>query len=151
MDLVIDLETGNTESRPVDPADIHPIALDDFKQLMKLEVDQAAGRARSRYISVGPGQEATYMMKAAEADAYVAAGYPADTSGYPILTAEAQARGITVSAMANLIRATRDQWAAVAAAVEAIRIGSKLAIDAAGNIGEARSVRDSAVSQFDSL
>ena len=34
---------------------------------MLAEVDGAAGRARSRYITTVPGQEATYQMKAAEA------------------------------------------------------------------------------------
>lgn len=94
-------------------------------------IDSAAGRARARYVTVAPGQEATYQAKQAEADAYVAAGGPSDTSGYPILTAEAQARGITVAELADLVRGLRDQWLQAAASIEAIRIGGKGAVDAA--------------------
>lgn len=108
-----------------------PPPLDQVKAAAKARIDAAAGRARARYITVAPGQEATYQAKAAEADAYVAAGRPANESPYPILTAEAQARGITVSQLADLVRETRDQWMQFAAVVEALRIGGKLAVDAA--------------------
>lgn len=101
------------------------------KTAAKARIDAAAGRVRARYLTVAPGQEATYQAKAAEADAYVSAGRPADTSAYPILTAEAQARGIDVSQLADLVRETRDQWVQLAAVVEALRIGGKLAVDAA--------------------
>jgi hypothetical protein len=108
-----------------------PPPIDQVKAAAKARIDAAAGRARARYITVAPGQEATYQAKAAEADAYVAAGRPADTSAYPILTAEAQVRSIDVSQLADLVRETRDQWVQFVSVVEALRIGGKLAVDAA--------------------
>ena len=45
--------------------------------------------ARARYITIAPGQDATYAAKYADAAAYAAAGYPADTSNYPWIEAEA--------------------------------------------------------------
>lgn len=131
MLVSIDTETGEIETFDAAPDLPPPPPLDTAKAAAKSRIDAAAGRARARYITVAPGQEATYQAKAAEADAYVAAGRPAETSAYPILTVEAKARGIAVSALADLVRMTRDQWIQLAAAIEAKRIGGKLAVDAA--------------------
>lgn len=108
-----------------------PTPLDEIKSAAAARIDAAAGRARGRYITVAPGQDATYLAKALEADDYVALGRPSNETQFPILRAEAEARGITVSELADLVRATRDQWIQLAAAIEAIRIGGKLAVDAA--------------------
>jgi hypothetical protein len=127
------------------------VPLPEYKAQAKKAIDEAAGRARARYITAVPGQEATYQAKAAEADAYVAAGRPADTSAYPILTAEAQARGISVSALADLVRATRDQWIQLAAAIEALRIGGKLAVEAAADHAAVDAARDQTIHQLDQV
>jgi hypothetical protein len=132
-------------------AEYQPPPLSDYKESAKNAIDAAAGRARARYITVAPGQEATYQAKAAEADAYVAAGRPSDTTPYPILTAEAQVRGISVSDTADLVRTIRDQWVQLAAAIEAIRIGGKLAVDASSTHGGVNTARDAAISQLDAV
>jgi hypothetical protein len=125
--------------------------LSDYKSQAQDAIDQAAGLARARYITVAPGQEATYQAKAAEADAYVAAGSPADTTPYPILAAEAQARGISVSDMADLVRTTRDQWTQLAATIESMRIGGKLAVDAAADHASVDAAKESAVAQLEAV
>jgi hypothetical protein len=125
--------------------------LADYKAQAQDAIDQSAGRARARYITVAPGQEATYQAKSAEADAYVAAGRPADTSAYHILTAEAAARGVTVSAVADLVRATRDQWTQLAAAIEGIRIGGKLAVENAADHAGVDAARDAAIAQLGAI
>jgi hypothetical protein len=123
--------------------------LSEYKSQAKDVIDQAAGRARARYITVAPGQEATYQAKATEADSYVAAERPVDTTPYPILTAEAQARGISVSDMADLVRTTRDQWIQLAAIIEALRVGGKLAVDAAVDHAGVDAARDEAIAQLE--
>ena len=132
-----------------DPPPLPPLT--DYKSKAQDAIDQAAGRARARYITVAPGQEATYQAKAAEADAYVVAGRPADTTPYPILTAEAQARGISVSDMADMVRTMRDQWTQLAAAIEGIRIGGKLAVDAAADHAGVDAARDAAIAQLEAV
>ncbi|RME58088.1 hypothetical protein D6779_07220, partial [Candidatus Parcubacteria bacterium] len=59
-------------------------------------IDEAAGQARARYITVAPGQEATYVEKARQAEAFKAAGYPTpvDVNLYPLIDAEVQATGL---------------------------------------------------------
>src|SRR3954469_19016059 len=55
-------------------------------------IDVAAGVARSRYITVAPGQEGTYVYKAEHARAFKAAGYPAaNVADYPLVQARAEA------------------------------------------------------------
>jgi hypothetical protein len=125
--------------------------LTDYKSQAQDAIDQAAGRARAKYITAAPGQEATYQAKAAEADAFVAAGRPADTTPYPILTAEAQARGVSVSDVADLVRTTRDQWIQLAAVIEALRVGGKLAVEAAVNHAGVDAARDAAIAQLDAV
>ena len=71
-------------------------------------IDTAAGMARARYITIAPGQDATYAAKYADAAAYAAAGYPADTSNYPWIEAEASQTGLTPDAAAFRIKTTGD-------------------------------------------
>jgi hypothetical protein len=113
-------------------------SLDDIRAVAKAAIDVAAGRARARYITVAPGQEAVYVLKAAEADA----------GGGPILAAEAKARGITLDEMAALVRDTRDRWIAIAAQIEAIRASGKLAVDAAESHAAVDAARDEALARL---
>ncbi len=95
------------------------------------EIDNAAGRARSRYLTTVPGQEATYTAKYAQAQAYIAAGYPADTAGYSWVAQESLRTGLTPTQAADRIKATGDAWAnIIGPAIEGLRIGGKDALAA---------------------
>lgn len=90
------------------------------------EIDGAAGRARSRYLTTVPGQEATYTAKYAQAQAYIAAGYPVNTAPYPWISQEASRTGLTLTQAADRIKATGDGWAnVIGPAIEGLRIGGK--------------------------
>ena len=77
-------------------------------------IDAAASKARGRYLTSGIGQDSTYLAKASEAEAFLQAGSPADASAYFLLKPEAEARGITVAALASEVIAARDSWHQVA-------------------------------------
>lgn len=94
-------------------------------------IDQAAGAARARHITCTNGQESTYVSKAACADAYRAAGYPADTTAYPWIAVEAQALDLTPQACADAVIAQRDAWVAVGVEIEAARLQAKRRVGAA--------------------
>jgi len=120
----------------------------------KTEIDLAAGNASSRYITVGQGQEWRYLLKAKQADDYKAAGYPSDTTGYPMVQAEADATGQTPTAAADNIIATRDQRLSVAAQIEKARISGKAAIDAlssSATLSKINGTRDTYVSQLNAI
>ena len=89
------------------------------------EIDQAAERARLRYITDGAGQAQTYQEKSEEAADYVAAGYPADTSNYPFVQADANAYVSTPTEAADYILLKRSEWVVLGSAIEEIRLGGK--------------------------
>ena len=99
-------------------------------------IDRLACEARARYITTGAGQEATYQIKADEAAGYIAAGRPADTSSWPLLSAEASATGITVNELADTVIATRQQWISLAAMIESRRMGGKALIASLNDVDE---------------
>lgn len=111
-------------------------------------IDRMACGVRAKYITSGAGQEATYLLKEREADAFVAAGRPVETTAYPMLTAEAAATGATVSTLADSVRATRDQWVALAAQVEAIRMGAKAAVALAADVPAVSGIVNQATEQL---
>lgn len=71
-------------------------------------IDNAAGAARLRYITDVPGQQGTYLVKAAQAEAYVAAGGVGSVP--PYVAAEASATGLDSLDAAQFILTTRDAW-----------------------------------------
>lgn len=147
---------------PADALDAAPNPpLATLQQQATAAIDTAAGAARARYITTVPGQEGTYQIKAAETDAYVSAGRPTDASSYPMLSAEASARNMTVSALADEIRTTRDNWTQQAAQIEGARMKGKTAVEActaadptAPTDAEAQDVtdaRDTAVANLEAI
>ncbi len=121
-------------------------------------IDAEAGAARARYITVAPGQEATYMLKAEQARAYKAAGYPsAAVAGYPMVDAEAKAINGAAPTAAQIqtaidgIIAQADAWIAKAAQIERARIGGKRAVAAALNVAGVEAARAAAVAELAAL
>lgn len=121
---------------------------DTRRAAAKTSIDTAAGTARSRYITVAVGQEGTYQLKADEAVAYIAAGYPDDASAYPMLAAEAAARGMTLSALADEVAAARALWVQMAAQIEALRLAGKAAVDAADDDADFSAIAQTYIDQL---
>ncbi|MEN6449486.1 MAG: hypothetical protein ABFC96_03260 [Thermoguttaceae bacterium] len=96
-----------------------------------MAIDNAAGKARQRYITTSPGQDATYTVKYAEALDYIAAGYPSDLSPYPFISGESQPNTwMTPTQAATRIATLGGYWREVIGpAVEAARINGKDALD----------------------
>lgn len=106
--------------------------LDDMKKSAKASIDAEAGISRSRYITVAPGQEATYLLKSAQAQQYKDAGYSGVVP--PMVAAEQEAAGdISARAAADRILAEQMDWVAKAAQIEKARRAGKIAVDAAGD------------------
>lgn len=117
-------------------------------------IDEAAGKARLRYITDVPGQQAVYITKLAEAEAYLAsivAGQPTAQPG-AYVAAEAAVRGISAVQMSELVVALAAQWSGVVGpAIEAARIAAKLQLDAADTVPEIEAARDAAIAALDAL
>ena len=141
----IDPATG----KPV-PYDPPPPPIEQVRAEAHDAIDQAAGRARARYITVAPGQEAVYIVKERQAREYAAAGYPADAVP-PLVQADADALGITPQEAADAIIAKADTWIALAAQIERIRRGGKAAVDQAADAAAVTAARDQAVADLDAV
>lgn len=120
-------------------------AITNARTLAQERIDRAAANARARYITTGAGQEATYQLKADEANAYIAAGRPADASAYPLLNAEATATGATLSDLADAVLLMRQQWVQLAAGIEGVRMGGKVAVQAAPDTTSIAAAADQAI------
>jgi hypothetical protein len=128
-----------------------PIALEDYKARAKNIIDQYAGATRLKFITSVPGQEMTYQEKAEEATDYVAAGYPADLSGYPFVAAEATATGATATEVADAIIAQRSAWVVIGAEIEQYRIGGKFQVENAESQTEVDGIVNSTKLMLDSV
>lgn len=151
--LVTEAEEGTFTFSPDEvlllSADVIPLAT--LRSQACDKVDQAAGAARSRYLTVAPGQEATYIAKELSARAYKAAGYPSDTTAYPWIAAESVATGATPTVAADNIIATADAWAAIGAQIEEIRISGKALINTKMNQNTINTALATILAQLDAI
>ena len=101
------------------------------------QIDGAAGRARTRYLTVAEGQESTYQAKYADALAFVRAGCPSEQiDAYPWVKVEAEATGVAYAAAAAGIKAKGDPWHMdTGPKIEGLRIGGKRALEDLTDIG----------------
>ena len=89
-------------------------------------VDQAAENARMQHLTPGSGQSMTYEVKHQEALA----------GGGPMISAEADALGMTVQEVVDSVLVARQQWQVLGAQIEAARLKAKKAIREAQTAAE---------------
>ena len=111
-------------------------SLEELKENARIEIDNAAGKLRTKFITSAPGQELIYQAKAAEAQRYVDAGAPNDLTGYPFITAEVNATGLTNIEAANEILSIQNAWILVGANIEEYRLAGKKTVTNASNVSE---------------
>ncbi|MDA8258387.1 MAG: hypothetical protein M0Z99_22620 [Betaproteobacteria bacterium] len=120
-------------------------------------IDAAAAATRAHYITTADGQAATYLLKAADADRYKAAGYPAaQIASYPWVMAKAKAMtavpaAADYQAAADLIISTRDAWVVKGAAIEEARERGKAVVAAAVDVAGVETARAAAVGELVAL
>lgn len=124
--------------------------IDNAKMAAKMAIDNAAGAARARYITVAPGQEAVYLLKDREAREYAAAGYPASPVP-PLVQADADALGLSPRAAADAIIAQADAWIGIAAQIERERRKGKADVAAAADDAAVTAARDAAIAALGAL
>ena len=127
------------------------IDLDELKLYSRYMIDVTAERARLRYITDGAGQASVYQEKAAEADAYITAGYPVDLTSWPFIQAEVNATGLTSTQAADAIVAQRNTWRILGANIEEERLGGKAAVNAAVDEAGIVLARSTAIVALDAI
>jgi hypothetical protein len=101
-----------------------------LKTKSKGRIDKSAEAARSRVITVGSGQAMTYIRKAEAARLFIAGVALTDAQTLR-LQDEATRLSITIEEAAQQIVMIADQWEAIDAQIDSMRLSSKAAIDAA--------------------
>lgn len=101
-------------------------------------------------LSVSSSRAARYTQKFEEAKAYIAANRPANVSAgaYPMLVAEADARGITKSALADMIVARGNGFVALMTLAEVQRFKIGQVVAAAATVAEKQAVAEGEVAVF---
>lgn len=134
-------ETALDDPRPFARPQL-PLA--ETKAQLKRAIDDAAELERLKYITPGAGQAMTYAEKATQARACLAAEAP-EPENYSLLAAEIGITAETLTGVAATVAAAYDQWLTIGAMIEATRLGTKAAIDAAEDIGSAEEAAQAAL------
>jgi hypothetical protein len=92
-------------------------------------IDAKAGFIRSKFITIAPGQEATYILKAQQARAFALAGFVGPVPG--LIAAEMAATGLDAQTVTTRIQAEESAWAMLAGGIENIRRSGKVAVQSA--------------------
>jgi hypothetical protein len=119
------------------------------KLTAKQQIDDAAGEARSRYITVSSGQDAVYIMKEQQARAYKDSGYTGPVPA--LIQSDAEAYGTTAQQAADAIITLSDTWIDIAAAIEKQRLISKKQIADSSDAAEIKSIANAAILQLQLL
>lgn len=117
------------------------------------DIDDAAGRARLRFITDVPGQQAVYIVKLQQAEAYTAAvALNAQAAVPPYIAAEAAATNQTAQQVASNVIALAAVWNEQAGpAIEGQRMGGKSAVLAAQSLESVDAARVAAVQALDAF
>ncbi len=112
-------------------------SLTALRAVAKARIDQAAEAARLRFVTPGAAQALVYEAKRREAEA-MANDVAPRAAAYPLLAAEVGITAPDLAAVGAAVRAIAAQWMAAAAAIEAVRLAAKRAVDLAQTPAEVR-------------
>ncbi|TPJ51657.1 MULTISPECIES: hypothetical protein [unclassified Mesorhizobium] len=96
------------------------------------KIDNSAGEVRKLFITSVPGQEMVYQQKRVEAELLMAQ-LDISPSEIPHITAEAALNGITPYDQAVIVLTMSEQWTAISAQIETMRLAAKAAVAQATN------------------
>lgn len=118
--------------------------LTSYKQETIGYINLLAGQVRSKFMTTSTGQELLYMMKRSQALRYLAnpEGDPLD---FILILFEMQVFGSDGTEVANLWLSSSEDWDAMAASLETIRLGC---IDVVQAPGATRTICDTTLVNF---
>ncbi|MBE0471770.1 MAG: hypothetical protein IBX55_19950 [Methyloprofundus sp.] len=141
--------SGNFEALPA-WGDRLPDSISDRRDTAKELIDQSAGNARQRYVSVGPLVEEEYRLALQQCKAWRAAGSP-EASVPAAISDWAIASGMTDEQAAANIEQTAAGWELVLLTIRQIRLSGKAAVDAATDLGTHDDMQNVAQPYIDQL
>lgn len=112
--------------------------LASVQDVLLQRIDMAAETSRLQYITNGSGQALIYYAKSAEAKAYQTDQNP-DPKNYPLLSASVSDGGDLAGVAKDVLDKTA-AWTAIGAAIEAVRLPAKAAVQAATAVDAAAAI-----------
>ena len=112
-------------------------------------IDLAAGEARARYISTGPGMEMTYHLKSSQAKEFAAAGYTGAVP--PFVQLEADITGMNPQQAAEYIIGTENAWVDLAVVIERIRRSAKYQVEQATDPNVISQIQQTAINELSQI
>jgi len=110
----------------------YPLDLEAIRASAAAQIDNSAEQIRLRFLTAGAGQAITYTAKVEEAKAFQAN----NNALTPFLSAEANAIGVTIEALATEVLAKAAEWTTIGARIEGARMGAKTQLGKAANLAE---------------
>ncbi len=153
--MVTTLGEGQTQVHQPPPGDgylfdgtnwVIAVDLPTLKSDLQNNVDRAAGAARAKYITIAAGQDATYIVKEQQAQAFIADPTMTPVPGY--IQAEADATGMSPLDAANFINETAQQWGVLGPQIEMIRRKGNIDIGAATTVADVMTAYNTAITNL---
>ncbi|WP_411838671.1 hypothetical protein [Paracoccus sp. ME4] len=123
---------GTTWVDPRSPAEMEADLI-GARLMAVAAINAAAGPIRRLYVTDIPGQEALYLMKEAEARAWVASADP-DPMQFPLISAEVGITAPTADEVAQVYLNLSGLYTAAAAQLETVRLGHIAMAEAAPTV-----------------
>jgi len=129
------------------------VSVADARKQAVAAINQHAGYVRTLFVTDLPGQQMIYLAKETEARAYLAeTPEPASLAGYPLIAAEVGITADTALELALYWQGTANQWRALAASIEQIRLGHiKMLEHPDLTVAAAVSMRDGAIAALNQI
>lgn len=131
-------------------------SLDEAKAYARRAIDEAAERARTKYVTPGSGQAMEYQACREEAIRYLGG----ESGSWPMLQADVSGgtlHPVTGQPVQNLEEAAEavmimyGAWQQVGAAIRTIRLGAKAQVTQASSQAQVAQIREQAIASLDSL
>ena len=114
-----------------------------------IRLNYAAEAAHRKHLTFGYGHMAMYMEKAEEAADYVAANYPKNMGGYPLIEVEAKSMKKSQKDVADAIIRKRSIWIKSTTKIEKIRFSAKYKLE--NKKGVMETVLEKAIKDLDKI
>lgn len=130
--------------------------MDEAKAYAARVIDEAAERARTKYVTPGSGQAMEYQAVREEAVRYLSG----ETGSWPMLQADVQGGTIhpvtgqpvsNIDDAANAVMVMHGLWQQVGSAIRAIRLGGKAQVMQATTQAQVAAIRDQVIAQLNAL
>lgn len=141
---------GMTPREAVDAGVPASVVVHRVQEVLSSNIDTAAGKARSAFVSPGELVEQEYHLAKQESQAWLDGGK--DETAIPSSVSDHMAMfGVGAEAAATEIVATAEQWEQALATIRSARLGGKAAVRSAETVEAAEQAAKAAIAELNAI